>query len=88
MARRRRGPLLLVAACVLCAAALPLSKPIVRDADVASAKSNKFLQRSATRDNRAPGRHARSHDVSARAAPALTRALPRLLRPQWQRRGA
>jgi hypothetical protein len=69
MARRRRGPLRssALAACVLCAAALPLSKPIVRDANVASAKSNKFLQRSATRDNRAPGRHAHARTMSARA---------------------
>ena len=65
MARRRRllrGTAL--AACVLCAAALPLSKPITKDGDVASAKSNKFLQRSATRDNRAPGRRVRWRVVS------------------------
>ena len=71
MARRRRWQLrgAAIAACVVCAAALPLSKPITKDADVASATSNKFLQRSATRDHRAPGRRVRFHFSRSQAHP-------------------
>jgi hypothetical protein len=69
---RRRVPWLrggVLAACALGAAALPLSKPITRDADVVK-PGNKFLRRTATRDNRAPGRHACTRELARAFAPA------------------
>ena len=70
-----------LAAAALCAAALPLSRPIRTDADVPTA-GNKFLRRTATRDGFAPKRRAVCNALLARApacADARTRcaATPR-----------